>query len=269
MLLLFAGADFPTLQAIRLMTREVDPDGRRSIGIITKPDRVPEHEAGETLKLIRLVGACGAPPAGAGAAGAACAHVCSLQVLSALTHMHVQASQRPIPHMLRVYPVYLKVPGTCCNPTVQPLWRHPPTHYEPVMHAGGSARVAHPQHPLGHYVVKNPSQDGLAMNITFEQARADEAAYFAGHKHWAAALRRQPELQRRMGAAALRRGLSGLLVELVIAQLPEMRRSCRELQAAVQEELGAMPQPIQDAPRVRVRARAIIMYASVLVYVCA
>eukprot|EP00198_Chlamydomonas_reinhardtii_P008459 XP_001697796.1 dynamin-related GTPase [Chlamydomonas reinhardtii] len=176
-----AGQDAET-QAIRLMTREVDPDGRRSIGIITKPDRVPEHEAGETLKLIRLVGACGAPPAGAGA-------------------------------------------------------------------AGGSARVAHPQHPLGHYVVKNPSQDGLAMNITFEQARADEAAYFAGHKHWAAALRRQPELQRRMGAAALRRGLSGLLVELVIAQLPEMRRSCRELQAAVQEELGAMPQPIQDAPR--------------------
>ncbi|KAG2424261.1 hypothetical protein HXX76_014642 [Chlamydomonas incerta] len=158
-------------QAIRLWAREVDPDGHRSIGIITKPDRVPESETGENQKLIKLVEAS----AGSGA-------------------------------------------------------------------ADGHLR-------LGYYVVKNPGQEQLAAGISSEERRESEARYFAIHLHWSRAARRTPALLQRLGADALRTGLSGLLVEQITAQLPEMRRSCRELLGAVQGELHAMPRPVQDAPR--------------------
>ncbi|KAG2422241.1 hypothetical protein HXX76_016193 [Chlamydomonas incerta] len=49
-----AGHDLET-QAIRRFAREVDPQGHRSIGIITKPDRISEEAHIEGEKLVRLV----------------------------------------------------------------------------------------------------------------------------------------------------------------------------------------------------------------------
>ncbi|KAG2432195.1 hypothetical protein HXX76_009115 [Chlamydomonas incerta] len=169
-----AGLD-PETRAIRLWAREVDPEGRRSIGIITKPDHIPEDAFISCSKLIKLVGARGTPPA-----------------------------------------------------------------------AGSGAADGHLR--LGYYVVKNPSQEQLAAGISFEQARASEASYFAAHKHWRPATA-APALARRVGATALRDGLSALLVEQIEAQLPDMRRAAREQLEAVRAELAGMPPAITDAPR--------------------
>ncbi|KAG2429232.1 hypothetical protein HXX76_011002 [Chlamydomonas incerta] len=66
-----AGLDAET-QAIRLWAREVDPEGHRSIGIITKPDRVGEEEDMGWRKLLNLMaGAGGGTRAGATTAAVA------------------------------------------------------------------------------------------------------------------------------------------------------------------------------------------------------
>lgn len=55
----------------------------------------------------------------------------------------------------------------------------------------------------------------LSAYIHLSQAREEELEYFRGHKQWAQALAAQPALVDRLGAAALRSGLSALLVAQV------------------------------------------------------
>ncbi|KAG2486184.1 hypothetical protein HYH03_015147 [Edaphochlamys debaryana] len=75
---------------------------------------------------------------------------------------------------------------------------------------------------LGYYVVRNPSQEQLLGGCTHDQARASERDYFAAAPHWAQAVAQQPGLQERLGAEALRSGLSALMVEALQRELPEM-----------------------------------------------
>ncbi|KAG2426403.1 hypothetical protein HYH02_014830 [Chlamydomonas schloesseri] len=179
-----AGLDAET-QAIRQWVREVDPEGRRSIGVFTKPDKVGEHETIISKKLLDLV-ASGAPaaPAAAGARAAAAA-----------------AAKPDGPHLR-----------------------------------------------LGYYVVKNPGQEQVKEGISFEEAREAEMRYFADHKHWGRQqLRAHGSVAQRLGAKALRDGLSALLVERIAEQLPEMQRSARQQLEALQAELKAMPRPVRNA----------------------
>nr|BAF46281.1 dynamin related protein [Chlamydomonas reinhardtii] len=70
-----AGMDAET-QAILQFAREADPEGRRSIGIITKPDKIGPDERTEWGKLCNLVAGARAPtgvPAAAGGSRAAAA----------------------------------------------------------------------------------------------------------------------------------------------------------------------------------------------------
>jgi hypothetical protein len=196
------------------MAREVDPEGRRSIAIITKPDRVPDSEAAETRKLIRLVDA---PPQSAAAAGAAAGG------------------------WARAFSRMGLVVHFACKLLLIPA-------------AGSIATAAHSLR-LGYYVVKNPGQEQLAAGISFEEARAAEARYFEGHRHWAPALQRHPLLKQRLGATALRSGLSALLVAQILQQLPEMHSSCRRQLNEVERELGEMPSPVANAPQVMSNVR--------------
>ncbi|KAG2422243.1 hypothetical protein HXX76_016195 [Chlamydomonas incerta] len=170
-----AGLD-PETQAIRLWAREVDPDGHRSIGIITKPDMISEEAHIVCSKLVKLVGARGELGPGG-------------------------------------------------SRTTQQL--------------DGHLR-------LGYYVVKNPSQEQLADGITFEKAREHEARYFANHAHWRPAMASSPGLVQRLGANALRSGLSALLVERIEEQMPAMRKSAREQLDRLRAELGSMPPVCMD-----------------------
>ncbi|KAG2429695.1 hypothetical protein HYH02_013953 [Chlamydomonas schloesseri] len=188
-----AGLD-PETQAIRLWAREADPDGHRSIGIITKPDTIPEDAHIGCSKLVRLVGARGGAASRAANSSA----------------------------------------GAAAAAAVQP----------PAAAADGGQHLLR----LGYYVVKNPSQEQLAENITFEEARAAEARYFAGHKHWRPAMA-APATAQRLGAKALRDGLSALLVERIEEQLPAMRTAAREQLDAVRAEVAALPPPVEDARR--------------------
>ncbi|PNW83655.1 hypothetical protein CHLRE_05g238290v5 [Chlamydomonas reinhardtii] len=163
-----AGLD-PETQAIRLWAREVDPDGHRSIGIITKPDMIAEEAHIVCNKLVKLVGARGELGPG----------------------------------------------GTRSQPD-------------------GHLR-------LGYYVVKNPSQEQLVEGITFEKAREIEARYFANHVHWRPAMATSPGLVQRLGANALRSGLSLLLVERIEEQMPAMRKSAREQLDKLRAELASLP----------------------------
>ncbi|KAG2440608.1 hypothetical protein HYH02_010187 [Chlamydomonas schloesseri] len=164
-----AGLD-PETQAIRLWAREVDPEGHRSIGVITKPDMVAEGAHIVYSKLVKLVGAWGS-----------------------------RTAQSLDGHLL-----------------------------------------------LGYYVVKNPSQEQLAENITFEEAREHESRYFAGHVHWRSALTSAPGLAQRLGAKALRDGLSALLVERIEEQLPAMRKAAREQLERFRSEVADMPPVCAD-----------------------
>ncbi|KAG2440609.1 hypothetical protein HYH02_010188 [Chlamydomonas schloesseri] len=203
---LTAGQDAET-QLIRLLAREVDPEGHRSIGIITKPDTVAEDAHIVYSKLVKLVTAGGELGAAAPKGGKRTAAQLAGQ---ATTHDQQSANA-------------------------------------PVTAAEGTQHQRQQQHlRLGYYVVKNPSQEQLAEGISFEEARAAEARYFAAHKHWRPAMGTAPGLAQRLGAKALRDGLSALLVERIEEQLPAMRKAAREQLERFRSEWEAMPPAVVD-----------------------
>lgn len=87
--------------------------------------------------------------------------------------------------------------------------------------------------------------------ITFEKAREIEARYFANHVHWRPAMATSPGLVQRLGANALRSGLSLLLVERIEEQMPAMRKSAREQLDKLRAELASLPPVCVDPNHVR------------------
>ncbi len=68
------------------------------------------------------------------------------------------------------------------------------------MLSGETFRVEH-----GYYVVKNPGQGSLDEGIDHQQARAEEAAYFATNEPWRTEM---AEYSDRFGTARLQAALS-------------------------------------------------------------
>ncbi len=194
---------------IRLWAREVDPAGQRTIGVITKPDMVPEGQSSMHRKIIE-------------------------QVSSMPTHV-----SGPYYHHQPQYPN--RHAASSAN-------RSRPAQAAADTVANTSSPRSGDSLRLGCYVVKNPSQEAVQAGITFAEAREDELKYFQGSPHWGPAVAASALLASRTGADNLRDGLSALLVSQIQQQLPDIRARVRERLAAVEAELAVLPPPPSADP---------------------
>ncbi|TFY58340.1 hypothetical protein EVG20_g8188 [Dentipellis fragilis] len=88
------------------------------------------------------------------------------------------------------------------------------------------------------FCVKNPTTEMLNAGITWEAARAHEAAFFAQEMPWAGL---GAVHKRRLGTDKLTARLSEMLAELIAKRLPELRKELEHLLALTQRELDVLP----------------------------
>ncbi|KAA1470485.1 hypothetical protein DENSPDRAFT_923392 [Dentipellis sp. KUC8613] len=98
---------------------------------------------------------------------------------------------------------------------------------------------------IAWFCVKNPTTEMLNAGITWDAARAHEAAFFAQTMPWAAL---GAAHRRRLGTGKLTARLSDVLAELIARRLPELRRELEQLLARTQSELDALPPPPSHEP---------------------
>ncbi|KAI0262190.1 P-loop containing nucleoside triphosphate hydrolase protein [Gloeopeniophorella convolvens] len=95
------------------------------------------------------------------------------------------------------------------------------------------------------FCVKCPNSQAIAGGITWEQARAEETAYFAGTAPWSTL---DATFAQRLGTANLTHRLSDKLCDLIAARLPDIERELEGLLAKTERELAALPPPPSTEP---------------------
>ncbi|CAG8638734.1 12537_t:CDS:2, partial [Acaulospora morrowiae] len=95
---------------------------------------------------------------------------------------------------------------------------------------------------LGYYVIKNPNKKRLMENITFEEAREEEIAFFENETPW----RDNYEINERIGVKKLQSKLSDLLIKAIMNDLPIINKEIQEKLSKVREELENIPEPLGE-----------------------
>ncbi|KAJ3159370.1 hypothetical protein HDU86_001688 [Geranomyces michiganensis] len=99
---------------------------------------------------------------------------------------------------------------------------------------------------LGYWMIKNPTKADLDKNITFEDARKMEEAFFSGQLPWST-IRRQLD---RFGVDSLRRELSRQLTMLTEMSIPDMQSRTEEAIQATALELSNLPPSLGENSRI-------------------
>ncbi|KAI8819361.1 P-loop containing nucleoside triphosphate hydrolase protein [Fimicolochytrium jonesii] len=99
---------------------------------------------------------------------------------------------------------------------------------------------------LGYWMIKNPSKADLDRNITFDEARKMEEAFFSGQAPWST-IRRQLD---RFGIDSLRRELSRQLTMLTEMSIPDMQSRTEEAIQATVVELNNLPPSLGENSRI-------------------
>jgi hypothetical protein len=93
----------------------------------------------------------------------------------------------------------------------------------------------------GYYVVKNPDPKQLGQ-LTWEQARANEKAYFQKDP-WASL---GSTITSRLGSSNLATKLSTLLEQIIKARMPSIMAEVKALHEQVQKELEFLPKQVPE-----------------------
>ncbi len=137
-------------QIIRRFAREVDPEGRRSIGVITKPDNIPEAEHLSHERIINL---------------ASNSHSSTAHSMSASRKGFGSAGHTDrLPWSPDTVP-YPAVPSAAAT-------ANPQQPAAPQQHDSNPGPRSGDALALGYFVVKNPSQERIQASISYEQVGA-------------------------------------------------------------------------------------------------
>lgn len=199
-------------QIIRRFAREVDPEGRRSIGVITKPDMIPEAQHLSHEKIIKLAGSsCGKSfkfmssctttttstvPGLGGARSCGAGATTAIGTTTNLNGSNTASGSGPAPAPARSTQGTLPFP-TISRPSAAATSAPPPStstakalpptaHKPPAAAAAAETRQLQGLNPgpaggprpadaltLGYFVVKNPSQERIQAHISYEQVGAE------------------------------------------------------------------------------------------------
>ncbi|KAI8915267.1 P-loop containing nucleoside triphosphate hydrolase protein [Powellomyces hirtus] len=99
---------------------------------------------------------------------------------------------------------------------------------------------------LGYWMIKNPTKADLDKNISFEDARQMEEAFFSGQTPWSN-IRGQLD---RFGVDSLRRELSRQLTMLTEMSIPDMQTRTEEAIQATAMELNNLPPSLGENSRI-------------------
>ncbi|KAG8879139.1 hypothetical protein FRB97_001919 [Tulasnella sp. 331] len=101
----------------------------------------------------------------------------------------------------------------------------------------------------GWFCVKQPDPKQLRDNISWEDAKATEKAFFDRTSPW---MQLQPRFRRRLGSPGLAEKLSGILSALVSQKLPDIQTEISKQLRFVNDELAELPEPNLTDPKAEV-----------------